>query len=148
MSDIRVARHIQSTWAGFSHGTLPFPSIPLQAISILKVTAMQTHGDIQAGGDRATVSISHATDLIVNQSGAIISFDSIWAAFNLLNGPGLWEVPTGEEFLVAGPQGVHTELTGWTDSNLLVLALWTPKAISLLDWTLLKQRTSYESDVK
>jgi len=129
---------------------LQLPEIELQVVHIDSISVIRSLGRLLTDGDQALVGLSHQTDLqnpdLTDDPDDFLSdfgFDMWWVH-------GLSETDHVQDRLdvpeqVAGPQSVifHNG-TGATAAIRVDISFHVSRMTSILNWALLKKRTSYE----
>lgn len=134
-------------------GVVPLPSIEHQVVVIDSISVIRGGGRLLTDGDQALVGLSHQVDIL----DSLFTDDEIDLltdrGFDIWWTHGLSETDHVLDRLefpesVAGPQGVvfHNG-TGGTTSIRVDISYRTVRLANITQWALLKQRTSYESQV-
>lgn len=146
---------IHSFAAGVSDGNsaaakLAFPEIEGLANSIDSISAFRGGGRLLTDGDKASVGISHQTDLLtadlLNDEDDILTDQGtdLWWVHGISETDHVLDRLNIPE-VVAGPQTlVFHNGTGGVTGVRMDISFHTIRIPNITDWTLLKTRTSYE----
>jgi len=133
--------------------TVPLPSIERQIVVVEHISVVRGGGRLLTDGDQGLIGLSHQTDIpdaaLIDDEIDILTdlgFD-IWWTHGISETDHVLDRLDVPE-LVAGTQGVvFFNGTGATTSVRVDIGYHLRKMPNVIQWALLKQRTSYETQV-